>query len=319
MRYNNVVKIDGKEIAEKMYDALRKRVGEFQKKGIVPHLMVILVGGDPASVAYVGQKQKHGEAIGAKVTVLRYDETVTTEALEAKIKELNTDPSVHAILLQRPVPPHIDIDKLELLTDAQKDIDGFHPDSPFTLPLPLAVVKILEEIYKMKYEARNPKLETNPNNQNTKRFEHSDFDIVSNFDIRISKFSSWLKSQKIIIIGKGPTGGKPVLEYLKKLGIAPEVIDSKTPQPETIIKQADIIICAVGRDNVVKPEMIKPGVILISVGLFRGNDGKLHGDYDEEKIKDIASFYTPTPGGVGPVNVAMLLENLLVATENQTK
>lgn len=137
-------------------------------------------------------------------------------------------------------------------------------------------------------------------------------------------FKNWLSSKKIAVVGKGETGGKPIIEMLRKMNIEPSIIDSKTKNKELITKKADIIISAGGKPNVIKPEMIKKGlpagrqgVILIGVGLHRGKDGKLHGDYDEEKIKNIASFYTPTPGGVGPVNVAMLLENLIKATENQ--
>src|SRR5579859_2409072 len=141
------MRINGREIAEKIYSDLRNRVGELQKKGIIPHLAVILVGENPASTAYVLQKQKYAETINAKITVFQYDETVTTDELAKKIHELNTNQSIHGILLQRPLPSHIDISKLELLTNPQKDLDGFHPNSPFTLPLPLAVVKILEETF----------------------------------------------------------------------------------------------------------------------------------------------------------------------------
>jgi methylenetetrahydrofolate dehydrogenase (NADP+) / methenyltetrahydrofolate cyclohydrolase len=328
------MRIDGREIAEKLFEELKDRIWELKKKAVIPHLVVILVGENPASVAYVTLKQQKGEAIGAKVTLLKYKTDVTTEKLTRKIKELNDDKSVHGILIQRPLPEQIDIEKLELLTRPEKDIDGFHPDSPFTLPLPLAVVKILEEVYKMKFEARNPKSETNlniqnKNDQNVLNLENSDLDIVSSFDsprwsvgeagIRYSDFSSWLKSQKIVVLGKGPTGGGPIIQLLNKLGVNPDIIDSKTDNPEELMKSADIIISSVGRENVIKPENIKKGVVLIGVGILRGEDKKLKGDYDVEKIKDIAGYYTPTPGGVGPVNVAMLLDNLLTAAERQSK
>lgn len=283
------MRIDGKAIADAIYKELRERVGELQKKGKVPHLAVILVGENPASIAYVLQKQKKGEAVGCKVTVIRYNEHVTTDELARKIQELNNDESTHAILLQRPLPPHIDIPRLELLTDPKKDIDGFHPDSPFILPLPLAAVRILEEIYSIRLKTPH------------------------------MTFRDWLRTQMIVVIGKGETGGKPIVEYLNNLQIPYKQIDSKTPNPKEITRQADVIISAVGKQNVVKPDMIKKGVILISVGICRGNDGKLHGDYEEEAIKDITSFYTPTPGGVGPVNVAILIENLLMAAGNVSR
>lgn len=277
------MRIEGAQIAGKIYEDLKKRVGELAKKNIVPHLAVILVGENPASIAYVTLKKRKGEEIGAKVTLIKYGTDVTTEELEKNVEELNSDSAVHGILIQRPLPDQVDVAKLELLTNPEKDIDGFHPDSPFTLPLPLAVIKILEEVHKMK----------NINEE----------------------FSNWLKSQKIVVLGKGPTGGGPIIKLLNKLGATPNVIDSKTENPQDLKKNADIIISSVGRENVVKPDEIKKGVILIGVGILRGEDGKLKGDYDEEKIKDIAGFYTPTPGGVGPVNVAMLMENLVTAAE----
>jgi methylenetetrahydrofolate dehydrogenase (NADP+)/methenyltetrahydrofolate cyclohydrolase len=217
---------------------------------------------------------------------------VTTEELVEKVKLLNDDPFVHGILIQRPLPEQIDIEKLELTTDPEKDIDGFHPDSPYTLPLPLAVGKILEAVYIQK----NQKSE----------FTHP-------------AFVAWLNKENIVLLGKGPTGGGPIIEYFKKLNIKPTLIDSKTKNPERIMNKADIVISAVGRENTIKAGDLKKGVVLISVGINRGENNKLHGDYDDEAIKDIASYYTPTPGGVGPVNVAMLWVNLLTATEKQIK
>jgi 5,10-methylene-tetrahydrofolate dehydrogenase/methenyl tetrahydrofolate cyclohydrolase len=143
------MKIDGRELAEQLYQDLEKRVGELQEKNLTPHLVVILVGNNPASEAYVLQKQRAGERIGAKVTILNYPEDINTEILEEKIKLLNEDPYVHGILIQRPLPAHLDSNKLSLLTKPQKDVDGFNPDSAFTLPLPLAIVYILKQIYRI--------------------------------------------------------------------------------------------------------------------------------------------------------------------------
>ena len=283
MLYNVSVRLSGKDIAEKVYQSLRIRVGELQKKGITPHLVVFLIGENPASVAYVRQKQTKGEEIGCKVTVFRLSESITTEELEKKVKELNEDPTVHGILIQRPVPDHVDIEKLELLTNPEKDIDGFHPDSPYTFPIPMAVMKILEETHELEQDKQY--------------------------------FSDWLNSKKIIIIGKGPTGGGPIMTEFAKQNIDYHLIDSKTTNREELLKNADIIISAVGKESVIKAEELKQGIILIGVGILRGADGKLHGDYNEEDVDSIASYYTTTPGGVGPVNVAMLFENVLTAAE----
>lgn len=309
MLYNKCVILSGKDIAEKIYTHLHERVGELAKKNIVPQLVVILIGANPASVAYVKQKQNKGQEIGCKVTVLNYEETVTTEELEKKVQALNADPTVHAILIQRPVPSQVDINKLEMLTDPEKDIDGFHPNSPYTLPLPLAVVKILEEVFQNTQKTQKSGVSDNQN------IRHSDF---SN-PLSSPSFLDWLKTKEIVITGKGPTGGGPIIRYLHTLNVTAQIIDSKTPNPKELLKQADIIIAAVGRENMIKAEDLKHGVILVGVGILRGEDGKLTGDYNESEVENVASYYTPTPGGVGPVNVAMLIENLLTATEKQTK
>lgn len=318
------MRLDGREIAEKLYIDLKTRVEKLKKKKVIPHLVVFLIGENPASVAYVTLKQKKAEEIGAKVTILKYDTSITTKDLAEKIKLLNDDPFIHGILIQRPLPDQIDVEQLELLTNPEKDIDGFHPDSPYILPLPLAVVKILEEVYKLensKSEAQNSKQIQNTKIQNSKRLENSNLelsDIVSDFGFRYSDFISWLQAKNIVVIGKGPTGGGPVLEYLISLKVIPHIIDSKTKNPDALMKAADIVISCVGRENVVRHEQIKKGAILISVGLFRNKENKLSGDYNLAEIENIASYYTPTPGGVGPVNVAMLMENLLTAAEKQT-
>lgn len=278
------MKINGHDIAEQIYTDLRKRVGELQKKGITPHLVVILVGNNPGSIAYVNQKELSGTKVGAKVTIKRFADSVTTAELEQILKELNEDTNVHGILIQRPLPTHIDVKRLELLTNPQKDIDGFHPHSPYVLPLPLAIIKILQ-------------------------FIHESFDEPS--------FTQWLMSKNIAIIGKGETGGRPVINYMHKLNLKPHVIDSKTEHSEEILKSADIVISAVGKPETVNPEYLKPGVILLGVGMAKGAGKKLYGDYDEKAVETISSFYTPTPKGVGPVNVAMLLDNLITAAERQ--
>lgn len=240
---------------------------------------------------------------------------MTTKELVKKINALNDDPGNHAILIQRPLPPQIDTKKLEMLVSPQKDVDGFHPNSPYTLPLPLAVVKILEEIY---LSLREGRLEAT--NEAIPRDQDESHRIAAPLSVtRNDKFKQWLNSKKIVILGKGPTAGGPILKYLTKLGLKPTQIDSKTPNPDELIKKAGIVISAVGKPNIITPEKIKKGAILIGVGIFRGEDKKIHGDYNETDIKNIASFYTPTPGGVGPVNVAMLLDNLLNTAEKQSE
>lgn len=287
--------IDGKALATNILDDLKKRVGELQNpsipKGttsdegcITPHLMVILVGNDASSTAYVRQKELKTELINAEISVLRYGEDITENQLLLKLNELNEDPTVHGIIVQRPLPPHIDPEKITHATNPKKDVDGFHPDSRFTPPIALAIEKILEEIKKQS--------------------------LIS------TSLSQWLTNKTLVVIGKGQTAGTPIINYLKKQNIQPIVIDSKTENKDALLHNADIIISAVGKPHILKAELLKRGVILIGVGMDRGEDERMHPDYDEDEIAKIASFYTPVPGGVGPVNVAMLLSNLVVAASN---
>lgn len=285
------MRIDGKAIAEEIFQDLSKRVGKLKEKGITPHLVVILVGEDPASAAYVRQKDLKAQAIGAKATIVNLESGITNQELLDVIQKYNNDRDVHGLIVQRPLPKQIDGNKLNDAVDPKKDIDAFLLDSPFTMPLAAAVLKILENVY-----------QTSEGVTRVGDREHEGF-------------LKWLKEKNIVVIGKGETGGGPTIALLKKLDIAPTVIDSKTQNGQLITEEADIIISTVGRDNIVRSENIKNGVILIGVGMHKGEDGKLHGDYEEEDIKEIAAYYTPIPGGVGPVNVAMLLSNLLQATE----
>lgn len=269
------MRIEGRKISERILSNLKLRVKKLKAQNITPHLAIILIGNDPASVAYVRQKKIKAEQIGAKTTIEKLPPYTTTAHILQLLNDLNHLNNVHGIIVQQPLPASINIKKVTEVINPKKDVDGFRPKSKFKPPIALAILQILEEVRPQGIE--------------------------------------WLKLKNITIIGKGQTGGKPVIQTLKQLGVEPLVIDSKTKNPKILTKTADIIISAVGKANIIKPEMIKQDVVLISIGLHKDRDGKLHGDYDEEKIKDIASFYTPTPGGVGPVNVAMLLKNLIDA------
>lgn len=287
------MKVDGKQIASKVLEDLKTRVKILREKKVVPHLAIILIGDDTASKIYIKQKIITAEKIGIKTSLFQYTNSISAKELLERLNDLNHLSSVHGIIIQRPIPTVINAEKLNKAINPEKDVDGFHPKSKFQPPIALAVIKILEELFvaPRMVARQRPRL------------------------LR-GEFQNWLKSKKIVVVGKGETGGKPVTEMFKKMHIQPEIIDTKILNVENITKKADIIISAVGKPNIVKPDMIKKGVILISIGLHKGTDGRLHGDYDEERIKHKASFYTPTPGGVGPVNVAMLLQNLIIATES---
>lgn len=267
-------RINGKEISEEILKELAKKVAILKAKGKIPHLVIILIANDPSSKAYVGQKILKAKEIGVKTTIVNLSSDISKSKLQKIIEEFNNDKNVHGLIVQRPLPRHIDNNAIAISILPQKDVDGLSPNSPFPMPLAAAVIKLLESI------------------NETKK----------------------LASKKVAVIGKGPTGGEPVIAMLRdKLGVQPLIINSKTQNPSLVTKNADIIISAVGKPNILNSQMIKKGSVLISVGLHKESDGKLHGDYEEEEIKHIASFYTPTPGGVGPVNVAMLLQNLVNA------
>ena len=282
--------IDGREIAQEILEDLKKKVGEFKKKKITPHLHIITLTTDSASQAYVSQKKLKGGEIGAKITVENLPSDTKTEELLAKVEKLNNDQNVHGIIIQRPIPEHIDENLIANSINPKKDVDGFHPKSKFSPPIALAVLKILEKI------------------------RGSTRGVAAQ---KYKNFDGWLKSKKIAVIGRGITAGGPIIKAFKKTRSDLVIVASKTKKRERILKNSDILICAVGKPNVIRKGELKNGVILIGAGMFRGEDGKFHSDYEEDDIKDTASFYTPTPGGVGPVNVAMLLSNLIKTAENK--
>lgn len=251
-----------------------------------PRMAVISVGDNPASQSYIKQKQKAAESIGATLDHINLKSDTPDDAVSGLISRLNMDRTVHGIIVQRPLPPGSPITKDTLMKVApDKDIDGFVPGSRFTVPVADAVLEILKRIFI---------LETGSLSDD-------------------AKFLHWLKTQPIAVIGKGETAGRPILETLRKLHCTTSSIDSATRNPEAILRKSRIVISCVGRERIVRKHALSPGVIVISVGLTRNKEGKLVGDYDADEISQVASFYTPTPGGVGPVNVACLMRNLTMA------
>lgn len=270
------MKIDGKQIAQEIFNDLSERVERLKAKGVTPKFVIILIGNDPASAAYVRQKELKAKQVGIETKTDHLSSSISQQDLLIKIQKYNNDESVSSVIIQQPLPPQIDASAIDRAVIAKKDVDGFRFDSPFLPPLGIAVYKILEDI---------PEFAT----------------------------------KKIVILGKGKTGGSPIIQVLKQREIPFTVVDSKTVEPEKILRQADIVIAAVGKPNIITKNMVKKGVVLIGVGMYKGEDDKLHGDYEENDVKDIASHYSPIPGGVGPVNVAMLLANVVTAAEKYTK
>lgn len=276
------MKLDGKAIAQTILDNLTTRVGELKKSGTTPHLAVILIGDDASSTAYVRQKELKAVQIGAKISVFRFTSETAEDKILAKIKELNDDSSVHGIIVQRPLPSHIDDKKVTYATKQVKDVDGFSKGSPFDPPIALAVIRLLDEAKQIQAPEESTK--------------------------------NWLLHKNIVILGKGKTAGMPIIHYFKKMEIPLNIIDSTTEHRQELLKEADIVISAVGKREILNGTNLTKGVVIIGVGMYE-EDGKLKGDYDTQAIASIASFYSPIPGGVGPVNVAYLFANLLDAAE----
>lgn len=269
------MRLDGKQLANDILKRLAKDVSDLKQSGITPALAVILVGDNPASLAYIRQKQKAAETIGARVLLNTYPADADPLLIKTVIRECNADPAVHGLIVQRPLPEALG-DMSEILTSVarKKDVDGFLPDSPYPVPVAAAVWEIISSTGKPPTNA--------------------------------------------VVIGRGETAGKPIYEYLLKKDISVTQVHSRTQKPEEIIKKSDVIISCVGKERVLRRKDIKPGAILVGVGIWRDGHGKLRGDYDEEEIADIAGAYTPTPGGVGPVNVACLMQNVILSAQKQT-
>lgn len=275
------MKIDGKALADKILNDLSLSVVKLKEKGATPTLAVIQVGDDPASTAYIRQKQKASDEIGAILIHKKLPKNTSFQSINETIQQCNNDSSIHGIIVQRPLPGTLS-DAGAAVTNIvpSKDVDGFLPNSPYPVPVAAAVITILKQLTgsrPVKKQGETP---------------------------------------SIVVLGKGDTAGKPIAEALIKRGYNISIVHSQTPKPDDIIRAADIVISCVGKPNVVRHDNIKTGAILLSVGISRNSDGTLSGDYEEEGIKDVASFFTPTPGGVGPVNVACLMANLVEAASN---
>lgn len=285
------MKIDGRLLAQEIYDQLALEVAELNISGIIPHLVVILFGNDPNSLSYIKQKQKGAEKIGAKLTFIHESTVPTQEAAENIVQKYAQDPMVHALIIQRPIPLPLDTEKLTRLNPLAKDVDGFLPNSPYLPPVGLAVVKILEKTYSIKVGRVSP----------YRRLPDKQFIL-------------WTDTKNVLLVGRGETGGKPIAATLTKYGIKYTQVHSQTPYKDELYQNADIIISTIGKSGVIPQHFLKKGVILVGVGLHEEN-GKLVGDYDDLEAERLAAFFTPTPGGTGPVNVACLMDNVVAAAK----
>ena len=283
--------LDGKALSQKIKLQIKEDVTKRAASGgIIPHLCAILVGNDPASETYVRNKILSCEEIGYKSTMFRYDTSITEEELLAKIEEINNDASIHGLLVQLPLPKHIDVSKVVEKVDYRKDVDGFHPmnigrmakNMPCALPAtPYGILKILEEY----------KIET--------------------------------KGKNCVVVGRSQIVGSPISILMSRPGYPGNatvtVCHSHTKDLASFTREADIIIAAVGVPELIKENMVKEGAVIIDVGMNRIEDAtrksgfRLVGDVAFDEVKDKCSFITPVPGGVGPMTIACLLLNTLQA------
>lgn len=274
------MELSGKALAVPIHEDIKNRAEKLASQGVIPKLAIITVGGEDAWFSYVSQKQKTAERLGIKTGIIHLEPDQEKKLLKT-VQELNEDKNVHGIIIQRPLPQTFDRKKAVDVIDPLKDIDGFRSDSNHIIPMVLAVEHFIREAFR----------------------------VLPGTDLQ-----KVLINQEISVVGKGETAGRPILEWLDKLGVSANVVDSKTQDVCGILKKSDIVITGLGKTGVVKTECLKNGVVLIGIGLHK-NDGKLVGDYDQEEVKSFAAAYTPTPGGVGPLNLAYLFKNLIDAAE----
>ena len=276
--------INGKEIGQEIRNAVAERVIRLKEQGLTPGLAVVLVGDNQASATYVRNKQKSCEAIGMFSELIKLPEETTQEELLTQIQQLNQREDIHGILVQLPLPKHIDEDKVIATIAVEKDVDGFSPVSVGKMMLgqetflpctPFGVMKLLE---------------------------YSGIEIAG---------------KHAVIVGRSHIVGKPMGQLLLQKDATVTYTHSKTPDLPSFTKQADILIAAVGRANFITKEHVKEGAVVVDVGINRDDNNKLCGDVNFADVDGIASQITPVPGGVGPMTITMLLFNTVQAAENK--
>ena len=275
--------IDGKLLSKKVQNYVKSEVEDLKKeRGIVPGLAVIIVGDDPASHAYVNMKEKACKNVGFYSIAHKMPDTITQDEIIQIIMMMNKNPHIHGILVQLPLPPHIDTNKILEVIDPKKDVDGFHAynvgrmvtnlDS-FVACTPLGVMKMFEE-----------------------------------YDIE-------LQGKDVVVVGASNIVGKPMASLLLNANATVTVTHIYTKDLAAHTRNADIVIVGVGVPGLIKEDMVKEGAIVIDIGINRLESGKLVGDVDFEAVAPKCSYITPVPGGVGPMTIAMLLENTLKSAQ----
>ena len=275
--------IDGTALSRQMRADVAQRAAALSARGTRPGLAVILVGDDPASQVYVRNKLKACEECGVRSIFERYDATLAEAELLARIAALNADAGVHGILVQMPLPRHIDAQKVIAAIATAKDVDGFSLHSAGSL---MAGVPGLRPAT-----------------------PYGCMQLLQSTGID-------LRGKHAVVIGRSNTVGKPMALLLLQANATVTVCHSATPDLGVHTRMADIVVAAVGRRNTLTADMVKPGAVVIDVGMNRNDLGKLCGDVDFEAVRQVAGWITPVPGGVGPMTITMLLVNTLQAAEH---
>lgn len=279
--------IDGKALGVKLQAALAEKTARLkEEKGLVPGLVVILVGENPASQVYVRNKERSALATGFKSEVVRVPDTISESDLLDLIEHYNQDDEWHGILVQLPLPAHISEEKVLLAIDPDKDVDGFHPTNmgkfwsghPVMIPsTPAGIMEMFKE-YQIELEGKSA-----------------------------------------LVIGRSNIVGKPMAQLLLDANATVTIAHSRTKNLPELARQADILVVAIGRGHFVTKEFVKPGAVVIDVGMNRDENGKLIGDVKYDEVSEVASYITPVPGGVGPMTITMLMEQTYEACVRSAK
>ncbi|HEL1644099.1 TPA: bifunctional methylenetetrahydrofolate dehydrogenase/methenyltetrahydrofolate cyclohydrolase [Streptococcus suis] len=279
--------IDGKALGVKLQAALAEKTARLkEEKGLVPGLVVILVGENPASQVYVRNKERSALAAGFKSEVVRVPDTISESDLLDLIERYNQDDEWHGILVQLPLPAHISEEKVLLAIDPDKDVDGFHPTNmgkfwsghPVMIPsTPAGIMEMFKE-YQIELEGKSA-----------------------------------------LVIGRSNIVGKPMAQLLLDANATVTIAHSRTKNLPELARQAEILVVAIGRGHFVTKEFVKPGAVVIDVGMNRDENGKLIGDVKYDEVSEVASYITPVPGGVGPMTITMLMEQTYEACVRSAK
>ncbi|MBQ1374797.1 MAG: bifunctional methylenetetrahydrofolate dehydrogenase/methenyltetrahydrofolate cyclohydrolase FolD [Clostridia bacterium] len=274
--------IDGKALSKKLREQIKKDAESLKAKGICPSLSVIIVGEDPASKTYVKNKRLACEEVGIKSDVYELPESTTSDELLSLVKKLNADESVHGILVQLPLPKHLDEKVVIENIRIDKDVDAFHP-------------------------------------QNVGRIMIGDFDFLpctpAGVMEIIDEAGVEVKGKECVVVGRSNIVGKPQAMLLLHRHGTVTLCHSRTKDLKEVTRRAEILVAAVGKAKMITADMVRPGAVVIDVGMNRDENGKLCGDVDFDGVKEVASVITPVPGGVGPLTITMLLKNTIKAAQ----